>query len=193
MGRTRQFDHDTVLAAAANLFRQRGFKSVAIADLEAATGLASGSIYNTFGDKLGLFKAALQYYVSTFVGDRLKSFAGEQAGLKDLEQLFLSVLAPPMSDGYGCLVNNSIIEFGGSSDMAAEEIAATLAMVRVGIDDVLRRQLGPAYRASDTTRLLVLYHGVLTLSRSQMPVDEMAAMVRSEFTRLSGLRDRPAA
>lgn len=192
MGRTRQFDNDSVLASAANLFRQRGFRNVAISDLQAVTGLTSGSIYNTFGDKLGLFKAALAYYVNVFVGERLASFAGKDAGLEELEQLFLSVLTPPFSDGFGCLINNSIIEFGGSSEMASEEIAATLAMVRAGIQDVLTRELQAAYSPSETMRLLTLYHGVLTLSRSQIAVDELATMVRSEFERLTALRVQPA-
>ena len=192
MGRTRAFDSDTVLAAAANAFRQRGYRDVSVMELEKVTGLVSGSIYNAFGDKAGLFKAALHHYVHGYVGQRLAVFAGEMAKLEDLERLFLSVLEPPLADGHGCLVNNSIIEFGSNDGIASSDIAETLAMVRKAIDNVLKRELGSEASDSATMLLLALYHGVLTLSRSRTPFDEMAEMIKAEFGHLKDLRARSA-
>ena len=190
MGRTRAFDSNTVLAAAANAFRQRGYRDVSIAELEKATGLVSGSIYNAFGDKAGLFKAALHHYVHGFVEERLAAFAGGTARLEDLERLFLSALEPPLADGYGCLVNNSIIEFGSAEGIASADIADTLAMVREAISNVLTRELGSTGAETGTMHLVVLYHGILTLSRGRTPFSEMADVVRAEFGRLKALRDR---
>ena len=51
-------------------------------------------------------------------------------------------------------------------------------------------QLGPEASDAPTMHLLVLYHGVLTLSRSRTPFDEMAEVIRAEFGRLKQLRDR---
>jgi len=189
MGRTRTFDHDTVLATAANVFRQRGYKDVSIKELEQATGLVSGSIYNAFGDKAGLFRAALHHYVKTFVHQRVNAFAGDDATLEDLEGLFLSVLQAPLADGYGCLVNNSIVEFGHGGELASEAVAETLAMVRQGIGSVLRRELRVSDAGVETTHLMLLYHGILTLSRSGTPFDDMADAVRSAFGRLKLLRN----
>lgn len=193
MARTRSFDIDTVLATAANIFRQRGYKDVSIKELEEATGLVSGSIYNAFGDKAGLFKAALHHYIHVFVHQRLAAFAGEDARLEELEGLFLSVLEPPLADGYGCLVNNSIIEFGSGGDMASAAITETLAMMRDGIGTVLRRELGSRNAEAATMHLMLLYHGSLTLSRSGTSFDEMARAIKSEFDRLKQLRARAAA
>lgn len=193
MGRTRTFDSDTVLAAAANVFRQRGYRDVSISELEKVTGLVSGSIYNAFGDKAGLFKAAIHHYVHGFVRQRLAAFAGEDATLEDLERLFLSVLEPPLADGHGCLVTNSIIEFGRTGGIASADIADTLAMVREAIDDVLTRELGSESSDPATMHLLILYHGILALSRSRTPLDEMAEVVKAEFGRLKELRTRSAA
>jgi TetR/AcrR family transcriptional regulator, transcriptional repressor for nem operon len=190
MGRTRTFNSDTVLFAAANAFRQRGYRDVSIAELEKATGLVSGSIYNAFGDKAGLFRAALHHYVHGFVRQRLAAFAGEHAKLEDLERLFLSVLEPPFADGYGCLVTNSIVEFGRDEGIASADIAATLAAVREAVGSVLKRELGPDAAEPETTHLLILYHGILTLSRSRTPFDEMAEAVKAEFGRLKQLRSR---
>lgn len=188
MGRTRTFDRDAVLGSAMNLFRQRGYRDVSIGDLERATGLVSGSIYNAFGDKAGLFRAALDFYVHVFVAGRLATFAGNTAKLEDLEQLLLSVLEEPMADGFGCLVNNSIIEFGQAGGIAAEGITASLDLVRSGISGVLAREL-PDATPADTMHVLLLYHGSLTLSRSGTAFAEMADAVRAEFTTLRQRRD----
>ena len=155
--------------------------------------LSRDSIYNAFGDKAGLFKAALHHYVHGFVRQRLAAFAGEDATLEDLERLFLSVLEPPLADGHGCLVTNSIIEFGNADGIASTDIADTLAMVREAIDGVLKRELGSEASEPETMHLLVLYHGILTLSRSRTPFDEMAEVVKAEFGRLKDLRARSAA
>lgn len=191
MARTRTFDRDAVLAAAGNAFRQHGYRDASIAELERATGLVSGSIYNAFGDKAGLFRAALAHYVHGFVRHRLSAFAGADAGLDELEQLYLSVLEPPLSDGFGCLVNNSIIEFGNAPGLASEGINETLAMVREAIAQVLAREIGSAAAEVETMQLVLLYHGVLTLSRSGTSLDAMRAAVRATFTRLRAARAYP--
>lgn len=193
MGRARTFDADAVLWAAANAFRKRGYRDVSITELEKATGLVSGSIYNAFGDKAGLFRAALHHYVHGFVEGRLAAFAGGTARLEDLERLFLSALEPPLADGFGCLVNNSIIEFGSADGIASADIEDTLVMVRNAIAGVLKREFGSPASNADTMRLVVLYHGILTLSRGRTPPNEMTDVVRDEFNRLKTLRDRAEA
>ncbi|MGV3489796.1 MAG: TetR/AcrR family transcriptional regulator [Devosia sp.] len=188
MGRTRTFDRTAVLGAAMHLFRQRGYRDVSIGDLEKATGLVSGSIYNAFGDKAGLFRAALDFYVHDYVAGRLQTLAGATARLEDLEQLLLSVLEEPMADGHGCLVNNSIVEFGASGGIAGDGVNASLDLVRTAISGVLAREL-PDASATDTMTLLLLYHGSLTLSRSTTAFAEMADAVRAQFTTLRQRRD----
>lgn len=190
MGRTRTFDREAVLAAAANAFRQRGFREVSIGELEKVTGLVSGSIYNAFGDKAGLFRAALGHYVDGFVRGRLDAFVGRDARLEDLERLLLSVLEPPLSDGHGCLVNNSIIEFGRAGGIASDGIDDTLSMTREAIAGVIARELGSEAAEAEAMRVLLLYHGILTLSRSPVSFEAMAEAVRAEFERLRLLRDR---
>lgn len=192
MARTREFDRDTVLLSAANLFRQRGYRNVSISDLEKSTGLVSGSIYNAFGDKAGLFRAALAHYVDSFVRQRLNTFASATARLEDLEGLYLSVLEMPLADGHGCLVTNSIVEFGREAGVASEGLGEALELVRKGVACVIERELGAEAARSETTRLIVLYHGILALSRSTTSFAEMADMVRAEFSRLRDLRDRAA-
>lgn len=60
MGRTRSFDEEAVVAAAAGAFLATGFEGTSVDDLVAATGLFRGSLYQAFGSKRGLFVTALR-------------------------------------------------------------------------------------------------------------------------------------
>ena len=63
MVRSRSYDEHEVLAGAMQAFRRNGYAGVSIPDLEVATGLSAGSIYNSFGDKRGMFLAAFERYL----------------------------------------------------------------------------------------------------------------------------------
>ena len=62
MPRPRNFDEDTVVAAARDRFWGGGYAATSVDDLTAATGLGKGSLYGAFGDKHGLFVRALDGY-----------------------------------------------------------------------------------------------------------------------------------
>src|SRR5262249_57323898 len=65
MAGTKQFDHGTVVDRAMMLFWRKGYGRTSIQDVEKATRLRRGSLYNAFGDKQGLFVAALKRYETT--------------------------------------------------------------------------------------------------------------------------------
>lgn len=151
-------------------FRRSGFSDTSVLDLEAATGLRTSSLYAAFGDKTGLFRRALEHYVTHVVAARLAEHAGPDAGLDDLEQLFLSLFRPPLDDGYGCLVVNSAAEFGGDTSVPQQRVSDALALVHRHLEAVVRRELGtetgtePA--AATAAALDLTYHGLLVLSRA---------------------------
>ena len=62
MARPVEFDRETVLDAALLAFWKSGYAACSLQMLVDATGLSRQSIYNTFGDKDGLFLAALDHY-----------------------------------------------------------------------------------------------------------------------------------
>ncbi len=185
MARPRAFDEDQVLTSAMHAFRHGGYARLTIADLERATGLRASSIYNAYGDKAGLFTRALRHYVDTFVGPRLEVHAGEAARLEDLEQLFVSILEPPYDDGGGCLVTNSAAEFGAGS-MAAPAVRAAIETVERHVAKVLQRELGSA---AEAPALVLLYQGLLVLSRAGLTDDRHRQAVREQFARLRAARE----
>ncbi len=188
MIRQRSFDQTEVLAGAMNAFRRKGYAGVSIRDLEVATGLTSGSIYNAFGDKNGLFRAALDFYVVGFVRDRVNRFAGPEARLEDLEQLYLTVFSPPLDDGYGCLVTNSMIEFGSAATPASPAIAEVADLLNRSIGGVLAREIGSEAAATVLPRLILLYHGVLVMSRAGRLDNAMADAIAAQFAELRARR-----
>src|SRR5947199_7736288 len=112
MVRPKAYDEAAVLTGAMHAFRRDGYSGISIPQLEEATGLSSGSIYNSFGDKRGLFLAAFEHYLRAVLESRISRFARPQDGLSGLRQLFLSLLREPNGETFGCLITNSAIEFG---------------------------------------------------------------------------------
>ncbi len=61
-GRPRAFDREAALAQATRLFWSKGYEATSIADLTAAMGIGSPSLYAAFGSKEALYAEALRHY-----------------------------------------------------------------------------------------------------------------------------------
>ncbi|CAE6750257.1 TetR/AcrR family transcriptional regulator [Paraburkholderia haematera] len=194
MGRSREYDEELVLTGAMHAFRREGYFAVSIKDLEEATGLKGGSIYNSYGDKAGLFSAALAHYNQKVLHRRIADFASEAAGLRGLRKLFLSLLREPDGESFGCLITNAAIEFGGSGrsmptgiDEGLQILSRTFTarLVSARRAGQLSTEIEPARAAS---KLLALYQGTLVLVRAGYDKALLKALINDEFDRLEGLR-----
>ncbi|TKI05093.1 TetR/AcrR family transcriptional regulator [Martelella alba] len=65
-GRPKQFDRDDALDKALQLFWRHGYEATSLSDLVAATGAKAPTLYGEFGNKEGLFRAAVERYISQF-------------------------------------------------------------------------------------------------------------------------------
>lgn len=165
-------------------FREHGFAGASVRDLERATGLSVGSLYNAFGDKAGLYRAAFEHYFRMVIDPRLCA----AATLEDLETAFLALAEPPMADGFGCLIINGAMEFGGdAASPAADLIARGVDTIEESLARVLESELGSDAGAA-ALRLGLIYRGLLVASRSPRPIDPFMPAVREEFDRLRQLR-----
>lgn len=61
-GRPRAFDREAALARATRLFWLKGYEATSLADLTAAMGIGSPSLYAAFGSKEALYVEAVNHY-----------------------------------------------------------------------------------------------------------------------------------
>ncbi|WP_166354867.1 TetR/AcrR family transcriptional regulator [Phytoactinopolyspora limicola] len=191
MGRPRSFDDADVLDAAMHVFRRHGYTGASVARLEEATGLTVGSLYNAFGDKAGLFRAAFAHYVQAFARQRLDHWLGEEATLDDLEAYLLALFDLPLNDGFGCLITNAAVEMRPDETFLTGAVWPALAERTERIDDVLLREVGPDHAREAGARLALMTEGLLLLARARRLNHDHRTAIVAEFSRLRELRDSP--
>ena len=128
-GRPREFREDQALDAAVLLFSERGYHATSIADLSERLGLTTGSIYKAWGDKKGIFLAALDRYVAQrdmIVGERIAALPD---GLAKLRELLLCYAEWSHSEQglRGCMMVGAAVEFATFDAVIADRVAAALA------------------------------------------------------------------
>jgi TetR/AcrR family transcriptional repressor of nem operon len=189
MPRTRSYDETLVLKGAARAFRLHGYQAASIRDLEEATGLKAGSIYNSFGDKAGLFDAAFEYYNHAVLQGRIDRYAPAEAGVRGLRDLFVSLMHEADGESYGCMITNAAVELDASGG-AYRHVREGLAILSQTFSDrlhaasregSLRANIDPDVAAA---KLLALYQGILVLVRAQQDKSVLERLVAAEFLEL---------
>ena len=71
MARPVEYDLNKVLDSAMEIFWQKGYEGVSMAELVSYTGLNRRTMYSLFTDKEGLFKDALENYYSKLSAQKL--------------------------------------------------------------------------------------------------------------------------
>jgi TetR/AcrR family transcriptional repressor of nem operon len=140
MGRTREFDSDTVLDQASRLFWRLGYDAVTIQDLEVATGLGRGSLYNAFGDKEGLFLAAIDSYVANY-GSAPFGHLNCPDVAEGIFRMFEAIIAR-MSDPdnpRGCLLTNTSLAAVGSSSRIEAKVAESIGAMEARLEEAIAR------------------------------------------------------
>lgn len=111
MARTTRFDKTNVLEAALTVFWEKGYSSTSMLDLEKATGLKPGSIYNSFKSKKGLFLSVLTHYQETVIQMRIDRFLLKGGPLQGIESFFRSTYEDVLPEHLvGCLLTNTATE-----------------------------------------------------------------------------------
>ena len=143
MGRLQSFDRTTVVQTARDLFWDRGFDLVSLAELEDATGLKRSSIYHAFGSKRGLFDAAVEDYQVTVIRPRLRTLTGTGIGRTTLLAYFAELRSavsalPEDSPRRGCLLVNCAAGLAGHDDLARQVVDDYRSDLTTALQDALR-------------------------------------------------------
>lgn len=112
MARPREFDTDKALHDMTALFWEYGYDGTSMHDIERATGLRKQSLYRAFGDKRGMYLAALAAYERTEMAEsaRLLNLPGDAEAR--FGRLFGQLIDSAVTGGdrRGCFLCNAGID-----------------------------------------------------------------------------------
>ncbi len=162
-GRPRSFDRDAVLRRAMEVFWARGYEGTSVADLTAAMGINSPSLYAAFGCKEQLFREAVALYAKSSATSRALSEAPTARDM--VERMLRDNVAGYANPGNppGCMVVLSALigtpETKPVRDYLADCRREGLAQLKQRLDQGVAD--GDLPEGTDTARLAAYYAAVL--------------------------------
>jgi AcrR family transcriptional regulator len=195
-GRPREFDRDAALVRARDLFWQRGYEGVSMADLVAALGLASARIYAAFGSKEELFREAVQIYESHEGGFADRALAEEPIVYRAMERMLREAieLYTQRRGRLGCMVVSAATNCTSENEQVRAWLAEHRRARTASIVKRLRQAVrdGELKQGTDTQALGDLcasfLHGLSVQARDGVARDRLMATIP---LLMSLIRDRP--
>lgn len=141
MPRSSNLNRAEILAKAMHYFWEHGFSSAPIDALVLEIGTTRFSLYQQFGSKLGLFTAALDHYSDTVVGQAVAALSGNDTGLTRIQNYFEFLIKSAQRNNslaHGCLMANTMAEFGSSDTQISEKVDRHFERITNGMQHALR-------------------------------------------------------
>ncbi|OWV81524.1 TetR family transcriptional regulator [Rhizobium sp. R634] len=146
MARHKEFDRDTALHAAIGMFSEHGYEGTSTDRLLTAMKISRQSMYDTFGDKRGLYLEALKRYNADSIGKILADLRREAKPIEALEGALVAFASRPAAEARrGCLGVSAICEFGRTD----KEVAALTDSAGHALRAAMETLLGEARNAGD--------------------------------------------
>ncbi len=138
-GRPRSFDRDQALDQAMRVFWAKGFAGASIADLTAAMGIASPSLYAAFGSKEALYGEALQRYETLYGEAFWGTLTGPGTARDQIETVLRKAVANFTSgdNPAGCMV---VMGCSQTNDLSPE-LTAALRLKQAGSVDAMEARI----------------------------------------------------
>ncbi|MET9607541.1 TetR/AcrR family transcriptional regulator [Streptomyces sp. NPDC006512] len=176
MARPKEFDPQTALVAAMELFRRQGYEATSVQDLVDALGINRSSMYTAYGSKHDLYLKALDLYCAV-EADRARASldaCGSAPALGVLRAFLLSYVDAALADPAraGCMVTHGVLERLPGDAGAAERLAGALGSLEEAFAYLLLRaradgELAPGTDVRSVARLLVtLTQGLRVMERT---------------------------
>lgn len=173
MGRMQTFDTDDAVRSARAVFWERGYEEASLPELERATGLSRSSIYHAFGNKRGLFDAAVASYLREIIHPRLQPLEAAKVAPDALTNYFTGLRealsqADSLQSHSGCLLLNA----AGAPISNETAVSQAIAGYREELKSALGRgaaalhpEMDDGARLQLATLLSSLVIAAMTLSR----------------------------
>jgi AcrR family transcriptional regulator len=183
-GRPREFDRDTALLLARDLFWERGYEAVSMADLTERLGLASARLYAAFGSKEDLFREAISHYETQEGGFADRALAEEITAARAIERMFHDgiELYTHKQGPRGCMVVSSATNCTEANEQVREWLAGHRRARTASITRRIQKavSIGELQAETDATALGELYaaalHGISVQARDGATRKRLMAM-----------------
>jgi TetR/AcrR family transcriptional repressor of nem operon len=145
MGRHKQYKREELVDRAMQQFWRRGYEACSVSDLTEALGVNKFGLYAEFGNKQGLYEAALRRYDERVVQHHFGRVERPGAGLEDIVALvdFFAGRGDDPDAWLGCLMCNMATERAAQDGPTGDLVRAYVARIEAG----LRNALGNVERA----------------------------------------------
>jgi TetR/AcrR family transcriptional repressor of nem operon len=168
MVRLREFDTDAAVDAALVSFRGTGYAGTSIQDLVEATGVGRGSLYAAFGNKEGLYLAALDRYRETYADPLISLLYAEAPARELIREILVGLVDEIVKDGVrlACLIVSAATERIHQDTQVAQRIRYTTQALEDAFMTLISRaqsegQLDQTGNPRHQARLLVMStHGL---------------------------------
>ena len=192
MSSKRRFDLNQALDQMVEVFWRKGYSATPIQELETATGLNRPSLYAAFGGKEHMFLAVLRRYGDRYNAHLMAALQGPGSARRALSQYF-DKLAEQLSNRHlppGCLLANTIVEFGSANEAIGRYVREQLAMIESQFYQTIRRgqiegEFGQVIDPRIFARLLTATaEGMALLARSDFGEAALRDIARSALLAL---------
>lgn len=165
------------------MFWSNGFANTSIGDISAATKVGNGSIYAAYGSKFDLFFTILESYCRTRIDTVASAMSVGHTATESIREFFDVIVADCANQvaRRGCLMLNSIAEFGGRDERV-------IALCRTTTDTMERRvarRIEAAIAANEIERvevdplaaqIILVSQGLIQMSRLGTPREKLVAV-----------------
>ncbi|MBT1444716.1 TetR/AcrR family transcriptional regulator [Shewanella sp. JM162201] len=185
MARNCNFCKEEKLEQAMNLFWQKGYEGTSVADLVEHLGINRFSLYNSFGDKLTLYRDALRRYLYTRGLTGLAALEADNAGMEALQTLVEEFAAKQKDQRFGCFMQNALLERCVEDEEVKRLGDELFARLNQAFFKVIARYQPPERASALAAFLVMQLQGIRVLGKSgQLELLDAAMVVlRGEIQR----------
>ncbi|RKH59917.1 TetR/AcrR family transcriptional regulator [Corallococcus aberystwythensis] len=194
MARTKEFDRDEAVRRAMQVFWEQGYEATSTDDLLRAMGIGRQSMYDTFGDKHGLYLEALRAYQAEYSANLVECLRSHPSPLGAIREFLLSIPnGTQKARARGCLSVNATAELASTDPDVDTLLKSGGALGQAALERVVKEaqrkgELSPKLDARVAASFLLATIGGLRLSaKAGTPPEALRDVV--DFA-LAGLKAR---
>lgn len=161
-------------------------------DLVENMGINRASMYQTYGNKHDLFRAAIDHYIASSLNNLTAQLAQPGPALSNLRNLFVGILDQSLrGEINGCFINNSAVEIAPHNSDMAESIRKFWSQFEDLIANTLRRAIDNSEltKPIDTDKVASLLNtalqGMLVKTKASVTRQSLIQDLELLFTQLT--------